>query len=92
MKELIVLNMLHDDGACKGRVLAKAAKTDEATIRAFVNRFRSIGIPVCSSREGYYISEDPQEIQKTIDSMEHRIQLMQNAVNGLRIALEGVEA
>lgn len=90
MKELIVLNMLHR-GVSTGRDLARAAKTHEAAVRAFVNKFRSIGIPVCASRKGYYISEDPEEIQKTIDSLQHRINQMQKAVDGLRQAMKGAD-
>lgn len=90
MKELIVLNMLYH-GACTGRDLAKAAKTHEAAVRAFVNKFRSIGIPVCASNKGYYISEDPEEIQKTVASLQHRINQMQKAVDGLMLAMKGDE-
>ena len=56
---------------------------DGATIRKIINQYRSGGIPICSNRHGYYYSESPDEIVKTVASLKRRIASIQNAIDGL---------
>ena len=56
-------------------------------IRSEINRLRSSGVPVCSSRHGYYLSDDENDICKTISSMLHRISAQERAINGLKTLL-----
>lgn len=61
----------------------------EAEVRHWVNRMRSSGVPVCSDRRGYYISNNAEHVKTQIASMENRISAMQNAIGGLHLFLAG---
>ncbi len=61
----------------------------EAEVRHWVNRMRSSGVPVCSDRRGYYISNNAEHVKTQIASMENRISAMQNAIGGLNLFLAG---
>lgn len=58
-------------------------------IRQIINAARICGYPICSCQKGYYYSELPQDIQRTVSSLQHRITSMQGAIDGLRGCLEG---
>lgn len=45
---------------------------------------RSDGYPVCSSCRGYWYSEKPEDIDKTLKHLEGRISGMQRAITGLK--------
>lgn len=55
----------------------------DATIRKIINEYRSDGIPICANHNGYYYSESPDEIIKTIASLKRRVASIQQAINGL---------
>ena len=55
----------------------------DVTIRKIINDYRSDGIPICSNSKGYYYSEEPEEIVKTIASLKRRVASIQRAINGL---------
>lgn len=88
--EDLLLQILMDGGMHKGNALAKALDVSPITIRQIVNHHRCLGVPICSSSRGYYISHDPMEIQKTISSCEHRIMQMQKAICGLKVTLNEI--
>lgn len=88
MMETKLVAILLGGDIYKGKYLAKEIGIGEGTVRAIVNGLRSSGIPVCSCREGYYLTDDADELRKTIHSLERRIKLMTYAVNGLKAALE----
>lgn len=85
--EHLLLEILMGGGVHKGRILASKLGVSPITIRHIINRYRSIGYPICSSSKGYHISNDPDMIRKTINGYEHRIMKMQKAVDGLKVAL-----
>ncbi len=58
-------------------------------IREVVNQARREGLPICSCHKGYYISDDKQEIEKTIKSLAHRAESMMTAAQGLSTCLGG---
>lgn len=60
----------------------------DVAIRKIINQYRSDGIPICSNSHGYYYSETPEEIAKTIASLKRRVASMQNAINGLLTCVE----
>lgn len=70
--------------SCK---LSKMFGVSDVQIRKIINIARGNGCPICTNPNGYYYSESCTDIQKTIDSLNHRIQGIQNAVNGLQITL-----
>ena len=53
-------------------------------LRAVVNHLRSEGYPVCSSYCGYWYSEKPEDIDKTLNHLEGRISGMMRAITGLK--------
>jgi biotin operon repressor len=58
-------------------------------IRKVINTARSEGCPICSCHKGYYYSENEEEVEKTITSLKHRIESIQNAISGLEGCLGG---
>ena len=70
--------------------LAATFSTDKRGIRNRVNFLRSTGVPICSSQSGYWYSEEPGDIQKTIDGMSAKITGIQKAITGLKVAKENM--
>ena len=60
----------------------------EASIRNKINKARCEGIPICSSRNGYYYSEEKADILETIQSLMHRTISVEKAVSGLLTTLK----
>ena len=52
-------------------------------IRRIINEYRSDGIPICANSTGYYYSEEPDEIVKTVASLKRRVASIQQAIDGL---------
>lgn len=71
------------------KALASRMDLSETYIRRKINEARSFGIPICSTRHGYYFSEDPSEIELTISSLKRRISTQIAAIIGLSELLEG---
>ena len=71
--------------------LASIFATDRRGIRDMVNFLRCSGIPICSGMRGYWYSEDPVDIQKTISIMRAKIKGIQKAITGLNVAKENQE-
>ena len=55
----------------------------DVAIGKIINEYRQDGIPICSNHNGYYYSEEPTEIIKTVASLKRRIASMQKAIDGL---------
>lgn len=55
----------------------------EPTIRKIINEYRQDGIPICANHNGYYYSESPEEIVKTVASLKRRVASIQKAIDGL---------
>ena len=79
------------NGLIKGREIGARCGIKPVEVRAAINVLRSNGYPVCATAGGYYMSHDAREVRKTIHSMEHRMQAMEHAVNGLYKALGEME-
>ena len=71
--------------------LCSILKKRPEQIRGFVNKERQKGIPICSDRNGYWLSDNCEEINKTINSLQNRVKNMQNAINGLKNCLKEME-
>lgn len=56
-------------------------------VREYINNARCDGIPICSTRWGYFYSEDRDQIEKTVLSMRGRISAQENAIAGLSTLL-----
>ena len=54
-------------------------------LHKLINYIRSQELlPVCASKNGYWVSRDPQEIADTANSLQGRINAIQAAIKGMR--------
>lgn len=60
----------------------------DVVIRKIINDQRSDGIPICANSKGYYYSEEPKEILKTVASLKRRVASIQRAIDGLLTNVE----
>lgn len=60
-------------------------------IRKAINKARCDGCPICSCGNGYYYSEDKNEIINTIQSLIGRTISVERAVNGLLKNLKDID-
>lgn len=59
-------------------------------VRRYINEARRDGVPVCSTRWGYYYSEEKEHIERTLASLRGRIISQENAITGLeKLLLHG---
>lgn len=77
--------------AIKSPFITEQTGYNGAIIRKTINFLRSLGYPICSSRSGYYLSQDKEEIKKTIHNLESRQETIQRAVEGLKLSLKDGE-
>lgn len=70
--------------AVKSGAICELFNLKKESLRAVVNCLRSDGYPVCSSCRGYWYSEKPEDIDKTLKHLEGRISGMQRAITGLK--------
>lgn len=57
----------------------------DARLRKIVNHIRTNGmLPLIATSNGYYVSNDKQEILKQIESLEQRSRSIDNCAKGLR--------
>lgn len=68
--------------------LAKLTDTSEPYIRKKINEARTAGIPICSTKSGYYLSNDCADISKTIRFLTNRLNTQLQAIQGLQKLLE----
>jgi biotin operon repressor len=73
------------------RKLSLKFDVSDKEIRKAVNEARSEGVPICSCDKGYFYSELPSDILKTVNSLTGRIAKMQTAINGLTPIVEGLD-
>lgn len=52
-------------------------------LRKEVNFLRAKGVPICSDFTGYWYSEKPEDILSAIHQLEHRMEKIANATEGL---------
>ena len=70
--------------------LAKMTATSEPYIRKKINEARSVGIPICSTTSGYYLSNEYNDIAKTVCFLTKRLNTQLQAINGLQKRLQEV--
>ena len=66
-----------------GRMISEHFGISGSDVRRIINKSRQSGVPICSSRLGYYYSEDKEHISKTVNSIHSRISAQENAIRGL---------
>lgn len=94
MREEQVLAYLK--GACPGRrYTVKSADLEAALhisgtdLRKLVNRLRRKGVPIASSRDGYFYAVTAGEVYTTIRQLQGMVRGLESAIAGLEGALEG---
>ncbi len=85
-------------GACNGRQhtvrgaeLEKALSLSGTDLRKLVNRLRRSGVPIASSRSGYFYARTAGEIYSTIRQLRLMVRGLEAAIRGLENALEKFE-
>lgn len=58
-------------------------------VRKEISNARCNLVPICSSRRGYYISNDKELIIRTIESLKNRIASQEKAIEGMRAIIGG---
>ena len=77
-----------EEKAVRAVELASTFSTDRRGIRDMVNFLRCSGEPICSGMSGYWYSDNPDDIERTIATMRAKITGIQKAITGLKIAKE----
>lgn len=82
-------------GVCNGRQrtvrgaeLEKALNISGTDLRKLVNRLRRSGVPVGSSRNGYFYARTAGEVYTTIRQLRLMVRGLEAAIRGLESALE----
>lgn len=73
-----------------GAKIADAMCVSGIDVRSMINKARSTGDPICSCRNGYYYSEDEDDVERTISSLYSRISKQEQAIAGLKSFRGGV--
>lgn len=75
--------------AVKGRELRSLFNLTDKQVRNVVSQLRQDGEPVCSSSYGYWYSEAPEDIERTLHRLEAQVGNMNISIKGLQKALGG---
>ena len=79
-----------EEDAIKARNLCELFNfTDQKQLRSVVSTLRQNGEAICSSSKGYWYSEDPADIRKTINRLEGQVKNMNISIKGLSGVLAG---
>ena len=89
LAEYLKDNHIGIENRINGKKLAVMFDLHDKDIRRLVNEARSEGVPICSCDKGYFYSELPSDILKTVNSLTGRIAKMQTAINGLTMKAYG---
>lgn len=82
-------------GACRGRRLTvpgaeleRVLHLSGTDLRKLVNRLRRDGVPIGSSRDGYFYAGTAGEVYATIRQLQAMVRGLEAAIRGLESALE----
>lgn len=76
--------------AIKSRSLCELFNLHSKQVRNLVSVLRQNGEPICSSNNGYWYSNDPEDLDRTIKRLSEQVKNMSRAVDGLYRAKEGL--
>ena len=69
--------------AALSKQLEAAFSCKGTEIRKCINTLRSNGIPICSCVDGYFYSDNAEDISQTVDQLHSRISKIEKAKDGL---------
>lgn len=84
LEKLLRLIPKKENGTITARRLAEIAGCCESYIRKKINEARASGIPICSTRFGYYFSDRYEDISETVRFLTRRINTQLKAIDGLK--------
>lgn len=84
IKEFLETRHTEEKAAVKSGEICELFGVPKEGFRSIVNYLRSVGFPVCSSSRGYWYSEKPEDIDKTLAHLEGRVKGINRAIKGLR--------
>ena len=77
-----------EETAIKARELRVLFNLGEKQVRNVVGELRNEGRPICSSSYGYWYSNNPEDIEKTIHRLNAQVENMNIAIAGLERILQ----
>lgn len=85
MKKFNLLDFLPEgqDSRITSKDLESITNLTGPSIRAEVNRLRTVGTPIASDANGYYIATTQEELTATIMNLQSRRNAMERAIEGL---------
>ena len=84
--DIIVLIPKGESNRITSTEISQIANIKGSTIRRIINDSRANFIPIASDSEGYFIAENPDELDLTIAQINSRIHKMIQAREGLKKA------
>lgn len=72
----------------KAQELGARLERNSETVRGYINELRKEGVPICSSKHGFYYAETETDIMATINHLEGRALDMMECADALRKALK----
>jgi hypothetical protein len=69
------------ENAIKGKDLSPNRKEKE--IQLIMQRLREAGYPICACQQGYYYSENPDDIKKSLEAYRTKISAMDKVAYGM---------
>lgn len=67
-------------------------KMTDARLRKIINHIRSNGMqPIMGTSEGYFVSYDPEEIRRQVQSLRDRVGAIESAARGLESFLKSAD-
>jgi hypothetical protein len=73
-----------ESNTVKSRELRTLFNLTDKQVRNVVSSLRQEGEPICSSSYGYWYSNDPEDIRKTLKRLEGQVHNMDIAISSLR--------
>jgi hypothetical protein len=80
-----------EGGAIKGKDLCILFNLTDKHLRNIISDLRQAGKPICSSSYGYWYSDNPEDIEKTLRRLERQVSNMNKSIKGLKGILQEVE-
>lgn len=77
--------------AIKGRELCSLFNLHSKQVRNIVSDLRQDGTPICSSNSGYWYSDDPEDLDRTITRLSEQVKNMSRSIDGLYKAKEAIK-
>ena len=88
LKEYLKANCEGRKNTVSGASLERTLRMSGNGLRRHVNRLRRKGVPIASSRDGYFYARTAGEVYTTILQLQAMVRGLEAAIHGLESALE----